>query len=317
MLRVCVLERETFKSGAEELLEQPGLLWADLQTPTPESMAMLAKRFGLHALEVEDCLHLDQRPKIEEYPGHQFIVMQGFTAGPAAATAVHDVMLHEFHVFVGPNWVLSVHDHPHPDLDALCARIKADPQGTLGRGPDFVAYLLADLLVDRNFPLLDAFNDALEDIEERVFEHPTPSLLQETFALKRTLAQVRRVLSPQRDVVGLLARRGVAYVSEPTTLYFRDVYDHLVRLYEQIDSARDLLGNAMDAYLSVVANRTNDITKQLTVFASIFMPLSFVVGFFGQNFVELQTPAMFWAMAVLVPVIPAAMLAWFIHRRWF
>ncbi len=314
MLRVCVLDGDQLKTGGAELLDLPGPMWVDLQPPNAELLASLKARFGLHSLEIEDCLHLDQRPKIEEYPGHQFIVMQGFTA---QGGDVSDVIMHELHLFVGATWVLSVHDQPHQDLEALIARIGADPKATLGRGADFVAYLLADALVDRNFPLLDAFNDALEDIEERIFNDPSTDLMQEVFKVKRTLAEVRRVLSPQRDVVGLLARRGMAYIGENTTLYFRDVYDHLVRIYEQIDAARDLLGNAMEAHLSVVANRTNEVTKQLTIFASIFLPLSFVVGFFGQNFVQVQSTAMFWLMVVLVPLIPVVMIVWFRSRKWF
>ena len=314
MLRVCVLDGDQLKTGGAELLDLPGPMWVDLQPPNAELLESVKTRFGLHSLEIEDCLHLDQRPKIEEYPGHQFIVMQGFTAKNGD---LGDVVMHELHLFVGATWVLSVHDQPHQDLEGLITRVGADPKATLGRGPDFVAYLLTDALVDRNFPLLDAFNDALEDIEERVFNDPSPDLMQKVFGLKRTLAQVRRVLSPQRDVVGLLARRGMAHVSESTTLYFRDVYDHLVRIYEQIDAARDLLGNAMEAHLSVVANRTNEVTKQLTIFASIFLPLSFVVGFFGQNFAQVQSTTMFWLMVVLVPLIPVVMIAWFRYRKWF
>ncbi len=314
MLRVCVLDGDQLKTGGAELLAVAGPMWVDLEPPSAETLAGLKTRFGLHSLEIEDCLHLDQRPKIEEYPGHQFIVLQGFTA---KGNDLREVIMHELHLFVGQGWVLSVHDQPHQDLEALIARIQADPKGTLGKGSDFVAYLLTDALVDRNFPLLDAFNDALEDIEERVFNNPSPDLMQEVFGLKRTLAHVRRVLSPQRDVVGLLARRGMAYVNESTSLYFRDVYDHLVRIYEQIDAARDLLGNAMEAHLSVIANRTNEVTKQLTIFASIFMPLSFVVGFFGQNFAQVQTPLMLGVMTVLVPLIPVAMIIWFRVRKWF
>lgn len=315
MLRVCVLEGEQILSGGEELLAHQGPLWVDVQPPDAAVLKTLKTRFGLHTLEIEDCLHLDQRPKIEEYPGHQFIVLQGFTT--AMTDDPTEVLMHELHLFVGENWILSVHDQEHPDIHTAFERVKADPKGTIGRGVDFVAYLLADTLVDRNFPLLDSFSDALEDIEERVFNDPSPNLMQEVFALKRTLAKVRHVLSPQRDVVGLLARRGVKYMSESTTLYFRDVYDHLVRIYEQIDAARDLLGNAMEAHLSVVANRTNQVTKQLTIFASIFMPLSFVVGFFGQNFAQVQTTQMFWVMVVLVPLIPVVMIGWFVLRKWF
>ena len=179
-----------------------------------------------------------------------------------------------------------------------------EPRATLERGVDFLLYLLADALVDRNFPILDRFNDELEDLESAIFENVKPEHLQRIFEMKRALVTLRRVLSPQRDVLGLLAQRGIPNVGERTTLYFRDIYDHLVRLYEQIDSGRDLLGNVMDGYLSMVANRTNDITKQLTIFATIFLPLSFITGFFGQNFEHLNGPGFFWLM--LGSVIAAA-----------
>jgi magnesium transporter len=134
--------------------------------------------------------------------------------------------------------------------------------------------------------------------------------------LKRLLVTLRRVLSPQRDVVGLLARRGVPHVQERTALYFRDVYDHLVRVAEQLEAARDLVSSVMEVYLSVIANRTGDITKQLTIFASIFMPLSFIVGFFGENFEGIAPHAMFWPAMVTMALVPVGMLMWFKHKGW-
>jgi magnesium transporter len=300
------------KTGGEELLDTPGIKWTDISEPTPELMERLGSRYGLHRLAIEDTLHLDQRPKIEEYGSHQFIVMQGFSCPKDIA----NLELHEMHFFLGPDWLITVHEKGHPAIEVTNKRIDADLPGTIGKGADFVAYLVSDALVDHNFPLLDRFNDELEDLETAIFENPTRELLQRAFALKRNLVQVRRVLSPQRDVVGLLARRGINFVQEKTTLYFRDVYDHLVRLYEQIDAARDLLANAMEAYLSVVANKTNDITKQLTLFASIFMPLSFVVGFFGQNFTVLNEPGFFWASLAVIVLLPLGMVGYFYKRGW-
>jgi magnesium transporter len=314
MIRVRAFENGVLSDGAEGLLEVPGVKWIDVLQADLATMTALAERFALHRLAVEDCLHLDQRPKLEEYPGHQFIVLQGFTC---PGDRVAELEMHELHMFLGPDWLISVHEKPHESLEALHRRMTADPANTVGRGADYVAYLLADALVDRNFPLLDLFNDAIEGLEERIFtEAPTNALMQGAFELKRSLTLVRRVLSPQRDVVGLLARHGVAHVQERTTLYFRDVYDHLVRIYEQIDTSRDLVGNAVDAYLSVVANRTSDISKQLTIFASIFMPLSFIVGFFGQNFAVLGSPPFFFVMLGLTIALPATMLWWFHRKDW-
>jgi magnesium transporter len=201
-------------------------------------------------------------------------------------------------------------------LDAVRRRVLSEPQATIARGVDFLLYLMADAVVDRNFPILDSFNDELEDLESAVFENTQPEQLQRIFEMKRALVTLRRVLSPQRDVLSFLAKRGIPNVGERTALYFRDVYDHLVRLYEQIDAGRDLLGNVMDGYLSMVANRTNDITKQLTIFATIFLPLSFITGFFGQNFDLLTHRGFFWLMLVSVIGLPVGLMFWFKSKRW-
>ncbi|ATB34241.1 magnesium/cobalt transporter CorA [Melittangium boletus] len=313
MLQVLLLNDGLVLSGGEELLDRPGRKWIDILQPTEEVMKRLGERYGLHRLAIEDCLHLDQRPKLEEYPNHQFIVLQGFSANPQN---VCELTLHEHHFFLGPDWLISVHELPFPGMEAVHQRARAEPEASLGRGVDVLLYLLADALVDGNFPILDRFNDELEDLESSIFENAQPEHLQRIFALKRALVMVRRVLSPQRDVLGLLSRRGIPNVSERTAPYFRDVYDHLVRLYEQIDSGRDLLGNVMDGYLSMMANRTNDITKQLTIFSTIFLPLSFITGFFGQNFDFLSRHTFFWLMMVSVVALPVGLMFWFKRKRW-
>jgi magnesium transporter len=314
MLRVRVYDNGHLLDGDDALLERSGPKWIDVLEPDETTLNKLGERFNLHKLAIEDCLHLDQRPKLEEYGHHQFLVLQGFSC-PDEKWA--DLVMHELHFFLGKDWVITVHEQAHAAIDQVHKRLEADPANTIGRGVDFVTYLLADALVDGNFPLLESFNEALEALEERIFtEYPQPSVLQETFQLKRALVLVRRVLSPQRDVVGLLARQGIPQVGERTTIYFRDVFDHLVRLYEQIDAARDLVGNVVEAYLSQVANRTSDISKQLTLFASIFMPLSFIVGFFGQNFDALGKPQFMWAMLVSMIALPVSMVIWFRHKGW-
>jgi magnesium transporter len=315
MLRVRVFDNGRLLDGGEDLLDAAGLKWVDVLQPDEGVLNDLARRYGLHKLAIEDCLHLDQRPKLEEYGEHQFLVLQGFST---PSSSWKDMELHELHFFLGKDWLITVHEKGHACIEQTHKRLDADPAGTIGRGADFVMYLLADALVDRNFPLLDCFNEALEDLEERIFSgYPRREMLQETFALKRSLVELRRVLSPQRDVVGLLARRGVPQVNERTNVYFRDVFDHLMRIAEQIESARDLVGAVVEAYLSQVANRTNDVTKQLTIFASIFMPLSFIVGFFGQNFDQLGQPLFLWAMLASILLVPASMIAWFRHKEWF
>lgn len=314
MLRVRVYDQGRLLDGDEALLEKPGPKWIDVAHPDEATLLRLGERFGLHKLAIEDCLHLDQRPKLEDYGTHQFLVLQGFSSENDAWA---DLEMHELHFFLGPDWLITVHDKTGKALESVHKRIDSDPAATIGRGVDFVAYVIADALVDRHFPLLDCFTDEIEELEEKIFSSPpSPTLLQDIFALKRALVLVRRVLSPQRDVVGLLARRGVPQVQERTTLYFRDIYDHLVRIYEQLESARDLVSSSVEAYMSQVANRTNDITKQLTIFAAIFLPLSFIAGFFGQNFDVLSRTEFLWTMLAAMVLLPLGMLAWFRHKEW-
>lgn len=312
MIQVCLWEDGKAVSGGEELFDRPGPKWIDVLEPDAEVMGRLAERFQLHRLAVEDCLHLDQRPKLEEYPYHQFIVLQGFTCGKE----VTELTLHEQHFFLAEDWLISVHQLRLPSHDAVLRRVKDDPAATLGRGVDVILYLLADALVDAQFPIMDDFSDELEDLEDAIFAQPDPEHLQRIFQLKRSLVTLRRVLSPQRDVVGMLSRRGIPQIHEKTTLYFRDVYDHLVRLYEQIDASRDVVGNVMEGYLSMVANRTNDISKQLTIFATLFLPLSFIVGFFGQNFEELSGKGWYYAMWTTMVGFPLGLIGWFKYKKW-
>ena len=313
MIQVVVMNGGKALFGGEDLLELPGSKWIDVLHPTEEEMKRLGERYALHKLAIEDALHVDQRPKLEEYPNHQFIVLQGFTSQP---DNVCELTLHEHHFFLGPDWLISVHELPFDGLEMVRQRVRDEPQATMERGVDFMLYLLADALVDRNFPVLDTFNDELEDLETAVFENPQPEQLQRIFEMKRALVTLRRVLSPQRDVMGFLARRGIPNIQERAALYFRDVYDHLVRLYEQIDAGRDMVGNVMDGYLSMMANRTSEISKQLTIIATVFLPLSFITGFFGQNFDILSKREFFWVMIVAVFGLPIALVFWFKRNRW-
>jgi magnesium transporter len=311
-IKVCVQQEGSTLMGGEELLDTPGAKWIDVLAPDEPGLMKLAERYSLHRLAVEDCLHLDQRPKLEEYPDHLFVVLQGFTA----AQDICDLTLQEHHFFLGPDWLISVHEFPFDAHDEVRRRLETDSKGTIGRGVDFIFYMLADALIDNQFPILDAFSEEVDTLEQNIFEKVEKQHLQRMFELKRMLVTFRRVLSPQRDVVGLLSRNGIPHIQDRTTLYFRDVYDHLVRLYEQIDSGRDILGNTMDGYLSMVANKTNDITKQLTIFATIFLPLSFIVGFFGQNFEPIQTRGFYYAMWAMIILFPVGLIFWFKHKDW-
>lgn len=295
--------------------EDGGVRWIDLQAQDETALALLGERFGFHPLTLEDCAQFDQRAKVEEYGNYLFIVTHAVTC-PSERTP--EVQILELHAFLGPRYVITVHQEPLPALDAVWKRVAGDPQ-LLARGADFLYYLVADGQADLAFPLLDRLADDIEELEDRVVDRPRRADLSHIFALKRSLVTMRKVLSPQRDVFGLLAKRGGTMVSEKTSLYFRDTYDHLVRITESIEAGRDLLGNALDAYLTMISNRTNEIMKRLTILSSIFMPLTFVTGFFGQNFTHLpfSSDALMWTMVAACIVVPTAMVLWFLRSGWF
>ena len=316
------------RDGRVELSEGPDgaappsqgvLRWIDLTAPSAMELERLRERFDFHPLTIEDCGHLDQRPKLEEYRNHLFLVTQGFSS---KGDRVHELELHELHAFLGDHYVVTVHETPIAALEKAWLRLSTDPK-LLGRGVDFAYYLVADGIVDDNFPILDRIADELEELEDSVLAAPQRKDLQRIFELKHHLVSMRKVLSPQRDVLGLLAKRGDAHVSERTAVYLRDVYDHLVRINESIEASRDLLGNALEAYLSAVGQRTNEIMKSLTLMSAVFLPLAFVVGFFGQNFEDLplfkdwiHSGTLMWTMVAACAALPVAMVTWFKRRNW-
>src|SRR5262245_13240528 len=311
---------ETFEGSERVAPPPPGVMrWVDLQDQDAQTLELLAQRFNFHPLALEDCAHLDQRPKLEEYADHVFLVIQGFACHDEQ---VRDLELLELHAFLGERVLVTVHQAAIRPLEKVWTRLAADP-ALLARGMDFVYYLIADGMVDANFPILDLVADELDEIEDAVLASPDREDLHRIFELKRHLVAMRKVLSPQRDAFGLLARRGDPRIGERTAFYLRDVYDHLVRINESIEANRDLLGNALDAYLSAVGQRTNEIMKYLTIMSAVFLPLAFVVGFFGQNFDNLPffrkwiySDTLMWGMIATCVVLPAGMLAWFRHKGW-
>lgn len=309
------------------LPDEAVLRWIDLRGDDT-GLERLRSEFAFHPLAIEDCRVFDQRPKLEEYRDHLFLVTQSFALlpevlVPGATPLEHaGLELHELHAFLGKNYLVTVHAGDIPSLEQVWTRVLENPT-LLERGVDFVYYLIASRLVDANFPLLDHITDELEAIEDRVLSSPAQKDLARIFELKRRLVLMRKVLSPQRDTMVMLARRGDPRVSERSSHYFRDVHDALVRLNESIEANRDLLSNALDAYLSAVSNRTNEIMKSLTLLSAVFLPLAFVVGFFGQNFEDLlgvphwtQHNGLMVLMLALCLATPVGMLIWFKSRRW-
>jgi len=288
--------------------------WIDIQQFEPGDLGILQERFGFHPLAIEDCINKDQRAKVDEYDGYLFIVQHAIEAGAAEGEAFTTEQLS---AFIGEHYLVTVHQKPIKQVEAVWRRAVTDPRSD-EQGVDFLLYLITDALVDDAFPIIDEISDRLEGIEAEILDRVEQSQLIRLLGVRRELIALRRTLAPERDVLAMLVRRGDPRISEKAGFYFRDVYDHVVRAYEQIDVERDLLGNVMEAYISMMENRTNIIMKQLTIFASIFLPLTFLTGFFGQNFTHMpyQSRSLYYGMLAVCMGVPIGMVYWFWRRRW-
>jgi magnesium transporter len=277
-----------------DLLDRDEYFWLDLDAPSNEEIETLAGLFHFHPLALEDLRKKGQRPKLEDFGDYMFLVYFG-AREPRAGAAVQ---LEEVHAFLSGGYLVTVHDGDCSALDEVRQRLDALPPTS----EQFVVYRVLDSLTDTFFPLLEDLEDRLEALDEEIFSAPSPEHLQPLTELRRDLVDLGRVATPQRD---MLARHiddilQVPGLEADSRDYFRDVYDHAIRISDRIDSYRDLLIGSRDAYLSATSNRLNEISKQLTVVATIFLPLSFVVGFFGQNFGwlvrNIGSGADFWAI---------------------
>jgi magnesium transporter len=307
------VETRTDLESASPILNDPQcLVWIDAEAELPEALNALGREFELHPITTEDFINRNQRPKVEEFDQYVFVVIHALQA-----IRGDDLDVAELHVVLKRNCLLTVHDRPLEAVRRVFARCSADPRG-LQNGASFLLYLVSDALVDAYFPVLDALDDEIDALEDEVVETPGRSRMHRIVEIKRIVVQLRKVVSPQREVYNALSRRDYPYIDPRTAVYFRDVHDHLVRAFEIIDSCRDLVANTLEAYLASVSNRLGQIMKQLTVIATIFMPLSFLTGFFGMNFSRLpfDWAWLFWLTLAVMAALPVAMLGVFLRRGW-
>jgi magnesium transporter len=298
----------------ERLLAGKKFFWLDLDQPVAEDFEILLDVFGFHPLAVEDSENFNQRAKLDDYDDFVFIVVYGAT--PDADQLV------EVHCFYSERCLITVHHDDCPAFAEIRRRYR-DRDSAIER-PALLLYRVVDGLVDSFFPILSAFDDRIDELEDQIFLRADDQQLQEMFRLKRLLVGMRKAVTPQRDTFASLMGRVATLpgLTDEDERYFRDVYDHLIRISDLIDSYRDLLTGAMDVYLSTVSNRLNSVMKQLTVIATIFLPLTFITGFFGQNFGwmvgNIAGAPEFLALGVGSEiVIVAGLLALFKRRGWF
>jgi magnesium transporter len=300
-------------SAVSDLVSSGASFWLDLDGVDEEGSNLLCDTFGFHPLAVEDAEHFGQRPKIDEFDDFTYFVVFGALPDGSGTS--------ELHIFFMEHRLVTVHHGGCPALTDVYGRIDrrhriddASPQVSL-------LYMIVDCLVDSFFPVLSHFDDRIDELEDEILRQPTEAQLGVLFDMKRALINMRKIVTPQRDMFASLSSGVVQLpgMTQEGERYFRDLYDHLIRIADVVDSYRDLLSGVMDTHVSTVSNRLNVVMKQLTIIATIFLPLSYLTGFFGQNFSFLighitgRVP--FFVFGLGLELVAALILLYFFRKR--
>ena len=289
--------------------------WIDLASPSIPDSLLLSDTMGFHPLAVEDAMSAVQFPKVEAYDGHLYVVLHGidFTAGERGFKT------HDVDFFLGPHYLVTVHDGHALAITDLLEHCPRNPK-IMADGPVPLFHRIVDTMVDHYRPEIEKLEDRIDELEKAVIDKPSSALVREILDEKRDVSSLRRVTTPQRDVIARLARREFVDISTEMSFRFRDVYDHLVRVADDVLLFHDRITGILDAHLSNVSNRLNEVMKVLTVVATVFMPPTLVAGVYGMNVPLPHFPggdvAQFWWLSAIMVVMIVAMLAVFRRNRW-
>ena len=323
MIQACYLAPDAKEPERLEDLERivalwqeaKGLLWVDVEHPSPEETDLLGERFGLHPVAVETCREKTANPLVHDYETYLFVVLHAVDFRPQQER----LATLELDIVWGRNHLLTYHRAAVRSITEL-RESAANGLGVLmARGTDFFLHALVDRVIDNFQPALDQMERLIEASEKQLFVEPTDAVLQRLLGLRRSTMHLIRIATAQRDMVGRIVRGEFPQVGKQALAYWRDAYDHLVRMAQAVETQRDLIVSARDAYLSVVSNRMNEVMKVLTIIATIFIPITFVAGIYGMNFEWMPELKAWWAYpAVLgvMAVIAAGMLVYFRRKRW-
>lgn len=312
------IEQELSPARIREIVQSgQGELWVDIDSTSNHQHALLEKVFEFHPLSIEDTLSPGTRVKLEEYDRYLFVVMAGLRWDDATQDPF-DLETHNLYFFLGKNFLVTVHAVPSRGCESARDRFIRNPD-LMSRGVEMAMHHIIDQSVDAFFPLVEQLNGLVDGLEEKLFEQFDPDLIHQIFKAKRSAFAFRRHLGPLRDVLNVLTNRPCAYVRHETQLYYRDVYDHTIRITESVDATRDLLAGVLETYLSQTSNRMNQVMKQLSIVATIALPLIVVGGIYGMNFQHLPLTdhplGFFWALGMMAAV-SAAIIWWLKKNKW-
>ncbi len=300
-----------------ELLANAGnLVWVDIEAPTKEDEKILSDVFHFHSLTIEDARETRNQPKVEAFADYLFFIVHGIKV----ETNSKNFVTKELDGYIGKNFVVTFHHENFLSIDTVKRQIRNSPY-VCGRGADYLLHQILDELVDLYIPVVDEFDDAINEIEERIFRTKTPNdeILEEILNLKRSVARLRRVTSKQLAVLYRIAHGEFQLIEESHLPFFRDVHDHLQRVSDLAESYRDLVSGLLDIQFNVVSNRTNEIVKVLTIFSAIILPLSLIAGIYGMNFEnmpELKTRNGYFFTLGFMFFIAVGLLFYFWRKGW-
>src|SRR5215510_12117770 len=290
------------------------IVWVDLAAPSIPETLILSDTFAFHPLSVEDARAHLHDPKIEAYDGYLYVILHGIDVRPGKPLLTRDV---DF--FIGQNYLVTVHDGHSRSVAEMQENVARNNK-IMAEGPVALFHRIVDAMIDHYRPEVDEMEDRIDALEKTVFDKPDPKLIRQILDLKRDISQLRRVITPQRDVIARLARRDFLDISTDMSFRFRDVYDHIVRITDDTTIFQDRISGILDAHLTNVSNRLNEVMKVLTVVSTIFMPITFLSGLYGMNVPVPHFPggeaAQFWWLFGIMVAIVAFMLALFKRKKW-
>jgi magnesium transporter len=304
----------------EIIQDQQAVLWVDFISEPPEICQPILEEFGFHPLAIDDALQETHVPKLDDWGEYLYIVFNYMDTDLNGRTWETEV--DELDIFLGKNYIVTHHDHQISAVDETWVVCNRDERN-VHEGADHILYRIADNLMAGYMPAVEKIDDAIDHIESQVFDRPAANTLERLLSIKRVLLAMRRIIIPQREVLNKLARDDYPVIDRKDRVFFRDIYDHLVRLHDLNESMRDLVSGVLDTYLSVINNRMNEVMKTLTVITTIFMPLTFITGYFGMNFFEpignlkewTSIPVFFITFAAIL-ILPFIMVLWMRRRTW-
>ncbi|MBL8051301.1 MAG: magnesium/cobalt transporter CorA [Anaerolineales bacterium] len=302
------------------LRDRRGLLWVDFMSEPPEIAEPILRSFNFHPLAIDDALQETHTPKIDDWGDYIYLVLN--IMNYKQIDGIFESEIDELDIFLGKNFVITIHDQLISAIEDSWSACQRDTRHVQD-GPDHLLYRIADALVMGYMPLVEQIDRQIDHIEDQVFDNASRATLEQIFALKRILLSMRRIILPQREVLNKLARDDYRVIDPKDRVFFRDIYDHLVRLHDINESLRDLVTGTMDTYLSVINNRMNEVMKTLAIITTLFMPITFVTGFFGMNFFEPVANLVGWTTRQVFEItigimlgLPIVMYLWMRRRTW-